>query len=108
LTIASCLKGVVSQRLLERCDGLGRVPAVEVMVTTGRIADRIVDPAAGQGETIEELIGQGEWYGMQTFDQSLFSLYKNGLVGLPAAMAAACNPHDFQLALKQAGLVPTN
>jgi twitching motility protein PilT len=107
LTIASCLKGVVSQRLLERADGLGRVPAVEVMVTTGRIADRIVDPAGGQGETIEELIAEGEWYGMQTFDQSLFGLYKNNLVTLPAAMAAASNPHDFQLALKQSGLVPS-
>jgi twitching motility protein PilT len=107
LTIASCLKGVVSQRLLERADGLGRVPAVEVMVTTGRIADRIVDPAGGQGETIEELIAEGEWYGMQTFDQSLFSLYKNNQVTLPAAMAAASNPHDFQLALKHSGLIPT-
>ena len=67
------------------------------MVTTGRIADRIVDPAGGQGETIEELIAEGEWYGMQTFDQSLFSLYKNGLVTLPDAMAGASNPHDFQL-----------
>jgi twitching motility protein PilT len=105
LTIATCLKGVVSQRLLERADGLGRVPAVEVMVSTGRIAEKIVDPNSGQGETIEELIAEGEWYGMQTFDQSLFGLYKNGMVTLPAAMQAASNPHDFQLALKQAGLV---
>ena len=105
LTIATCLKGVISQRLLERADGPGRVPAVEVMVNTGRIADRIVDPDGGQGETIEELIAEGEWYGMQTFDQSLFSLYKNGLVTLPDAMAGATNPHDFRLSLQQAGLV---
>ena len=105
LTIATCLKGVISQRLLERADGLGRVPAIEVMVTTGRIADRIIDPDGGQGETIEELIAEGEWYGMQTFDQSLFSLYKNGLVSLPDAMAGASNPHDFNLSLQQAGLV---
>jgi twitching motility protein PilT len=107
LTIATCLKGVISQRLLERADGPGRVPAVEVMVTTGRIADRIIDPDGGQGETVEELIAEGEWYGMQTFDQSLFSLYKNGLVSLPDAMAGASNPHDFQLSLQQAGLVAT-
>jgi twitching motility protein PilT len=105
LSLAASLKGVISQRLLERADGTGRVPAVEVMVTTSRIADRIVDPSGGQGETIEELIAAGEWYGMQTFDQSLFGLFKNGLVTLPAAMQAASNPHDFQLSLKQAGLV---
>jgi twitching motility protein PilT len=105
LIMASCLKGVISQRLLERAEGGGRVPAVEVMVTTGRIADRIIDPDGGQGETIEELIADGEWYGMQTFDQSLFSLYKNGLVTLPDAMAGASNPHDFRLSLQQAGLV---
>jgi twitching motility protein PilT len=105
LTIATCLKGVISQRLLERADGPGRVPAVEVMVTTGRIADRIIDPDGGQGETVEELIAEGEWYGKQTFDQSLFSLYKSGLVSLPDAMAGASNPHDFRLSLQQAGLV---
>ena len=107
MIIATCLKGVISQRLLERADGGGRVPAVEVMVNTGRISDRIIDPAGGQGETIEELIAEGEWYGMQTFDQSLFSLYKNNLVTLADAMAGASNPHDFQLSLQQAGLVAT-
>jgi twitching motility protein PilT len=105
LTIATCLKGVISQRLLERTGGSGRVPAIEVLVMTGRIADRIIDPTGGQGETIEELIAEGEWYGMQTFDQSLFSLYKNGLVSLPDAMAGASNPHDFRLSLQHAGLV---
>jgi twitching motility protein PilT len=105
LTIASCLKGVICQRLLERADEIGRVPAVEVMVMTGRIADRIVEPAAGKGETIEEMIASGEWYGMQTFDQSLFHLYENGRVTLRQAMAAASRPHDFRLALEHAGLV---
>jgi twitching motility protein PilT len=107
LILATCLKGVISQRLLERANSGGRVPAIEVMVTTGRIADRIIDPTGGQGETIEELISQGDWYGMQTFDQSLFSLYKGGLVSLANAMAAASNPHDFRLSLQQAGLVGT-
>ncbi len=102
LTLASSLKGVVSQRLLERADGKGRVPAVEVLVTTGRVFDRIVDPA--DQESIEEIIGEGEYYGMQTFDQSLFNLYKNGLVGLRDAMAAASHPHDLRIALQQAGL----
>ncbi|MDQ1429189.1 MAG: twitching motility protein PilT [Acidimicrobiaceae bacterium] len=105
LTLASCLKGVVCQRLLERADELGRVPAVEVMVMTGRIADRITEPTSGKGETIEEMIAGGEWYGMQTFDQSLFHLYQDGQVTLRQAMAAASRPHDFRLALEHAGLV---
>src|SRR5918999_2227411 len=102
LTLASSLRGVVSQRLLERADGKGRVPATEVLVSTGRIFDRIVDPDQGQ-ESIEEIIADGEYYGMQTFDQSLFALYKNGLVGLRDALASASHPHDFRIALQQAG-----
>jgi twitching motility protein PilT len=105
LTLASCLKGVISQRLLERADDVGRVPAVEVMVMTGRIADRIVDPTSGKGESIEEMIASGDWYGMRTFDQSLFHLYQDGQVTLRQAMAAASSPHDFRLALEHAGLV---
>jgi twitching motility protein PilT len=107
LTLASSLRGVISQRLLERADGKGRVPSVEVLVMTGRIFDRIVDPNQGQGESIEEIIADGEYYGMQTFDQSVFNLFKNGLVDLRSAMAAASNPHDFRIALQQAGLLPT-
>jgi twitching motility protein PilT len=107
LSLASSLRGVVSQRLLERADGKGRVPSVEVLVMTGRIFDRIVDPNAGGNESIEEIIADGEYYGMQTFDQSLFNLFKNGLVDLRSAMAAASNPHDFRVALQQAGLIPT-
>jgi twitching motility protein PilT len=108
LTLASSLRGVISQRLLERADGKGRVPSVEVLVMTGRIFDRIVDPAAGSGESIEEIIADGEYYGMQTFDQSVFNLFKNGMVDLRSAMAAASNPHDFRIALQQAGLLPTS
>ena len=104
--LAACLKGVISQRLLPRADGSGRVPATEVMMMTGPIADRIVDPVTAKSDTIEELIAKGEWHGMQTFDQSLFHLCKQGLVTLRDAMAAATIPHDFRLSLEQAGLVP--
>ena len=107
LTLAGVLKGVVSQRLVPCSSGEGRVPAIEAMVVTGRIADRIVDPNASQGESIEELIADGEYHGMQTFDQSLFSLFKSGEVTLRAALAAATNPHDFRVALQTAGLLPT-
>jgi twitching motility protein PilT len=107
LSLASSLKGVVSQRLLERSDREGRVPSVEVLVMTGRIFDRIVDPDAGGNDSIEEIIADGEYYGMQTFDQSLFSLFKAGAVDLRSAMAAASNPHDLRISLQQAGLLPT-
>jgi twitching motility protein PilT len=102
-TLASALKGVVSQRLLERADGRGRIPTVEVLVMTGRIYDRIIDPELGD-ESIEDIVAEGEYYGMQTFDQSLFNLYKNGLVSLRDAVAVASHPHDFRIALQAAGL----
>jgi twitching motility protein PilT len=108
LSLAGVLRGVISQRLVPRADGEGRVPAIEAMIVTGRIADRIVDPAAAaSSETIEELIADGEYHGMQTFDQSLFGLFKTGEVALRAALAAATNPHDFRIALQTAGLLGT-
>ena len=80
-------------------------PTTEVLVMTGRVFDRIIDPDASN--TIEEVIAEGEYYGMQTFDQSLFSLYKNGLVALRDALAVCSHPHDFRLQLQQEGLATT-
>ena len=105
LMLASVLRGVVSQRLLPAADGQGRVAAIEVMVMTGRIADRIVDPTAAQGETIAELIAEGDYHGMQTFDQSLLALFTAGSVSLRDAVAAASNPHDFRVAMQAAGVL---
>lgn len=105
LTLAGVLRGVISQRLVPHISGEGRVPAVEAMIVTGRIADRIIDPTGGGGESIEELVADGEFYGMQTFDQSLFNLFKSGEISLRAGLAAATNPHDFRLALQTAGLL---
>ena len=106
VSLASVLRGVVSQRLVPRADGVGRCVAVEAMVMTGRIADRILDPTGGSGETIEDLIADGEFHGMVTFDQSLFNLFKAGEISLRAALQAATNPHDFRVALQTAGLLP--
>jgi twitching motility protein PilT len=103
LSLATSLRGVISQRLLERADGRGRIPTVEVLVNTGRVFDRIVDPDV-PGDSVLEIIEEGEYYGMQTFDQSLFALYRDGLVSLRDAMAVASNPHDFRIALQTAGL----
>ncbi len=102
LSLAGSLRGIVSQRLLERVDGKGRIPAVEVLVATGRAFDKIVDP--DETHELEQIIAEGEYYGMQTFDQSLFGLYKNGLIGLRDALATASHPHDLRIALQQAGL----
>ncbi|MGC8626920.1 MAG: type IV pilus twitching motility protein PilT [Acidimicrobiales bacterium] len=106
ISLASVLRGVISQRLVPRADGIGRVAAVEAMVNTGRIADRILDPGNGSGESIEDVIAEGEYHGMITFDQSLFNLFKAGEISLRAALQAATNPHDFRVALQSAGLLP--
>ncbi|MGH9037803.1 MAG: type IV pilus twitching motility protein PilT [Acidimicrobiia bacterium] len=100
--LAGCLRWVISQRLLERVDGKGRIPAVEVLMATGRVFDKIVN--ADETHELEQVIAEGEYYGMQTFDQSLFGLHKNGLIGLRDALAAASHPHDLRIALQQAGL----
>ena len=95
--LAGTLKGIVSQRLVRTADGEGRVPACEVMVTTGRARDMILNPE--DTGRLHEVIREGEYYGMQTFDQSLFDHVTAGRVTLEAAIAAATSPHDFKLML---------
>jgi twitching motility protein PilT len=94
----------VSQGLLERADGRGRVPAVEVLVTTSRVFDHVMDPNATAAQ-LTALMIDGEYHGMQTFDQSLFGLYKNGLVSLRDVLAAATDASEFRIALTTAGLL---
>ena len=82
-SFAGALRGIVSQRLVPRADGKGRVPVVEVLVNTGRVFDRIVD--ADATDSILDVIAEGGYYGMQTFDQALVQLVKEGLVTEDAA-----------------------
>jgi twitching motility protein PilT len=96
-SFAGALRGIVSQRLLSRADGKGRVPAVEVLIATGRVYDRIVDPSATV--EIHDVIAEGAYYGMQTFDQALVKLVRQELVTEEDARRASTNPHDFTLAL---------
>jgi len=96
-SFAGSLRGIVAQRLVQRADGKGRVPAVEVLVNTGRVFDRIVDP--DETDSIPEVIAEGDYYGMQTFDQALVQLVKEGLVAEDEARRTSTNPHDFDLAL---------
>ena len=101
IMLAGSLRGDHLQRLLVRADGQGRVPAVEVMVMTGRIRDFILDP--DQTHHIHDAIQEGEFYGMQTFDQALLSLYEEGLITLHDAVQVATNPHDFKLLVQSRG-----
>ena len=99
LLLAGTLKAIICQRLLRRADSPGRVPAVEVMVATGAIRECIMDPE--KTINIHDLVEQGSvQYGMQTFDQSIMKLHKDGLVSFEEAMRNATNPDDFDLRLK--------
>lgn len=96
LQLASVLKAVVSQRLMPRAGGQGRVPAVEVMVTTAFIRDCVMDKE--KTHLIHGAIAQGtSQYGMQTFDQSIFSLYKRGFVSYDDSLRYASNKDEFKL-----------
>jgi twitching motility protein PilT len=105
VTMASVIRGVVCMRLVPKAGG-GRIPAVEVMVNNGRIADRIVDSV--RTNEIHEIIAEGDYYGMQTFDQSLLGLVRQGLITIDDALHASSQPHDFLLMLEQAGLRTTD
>ena len=96
-SFAGALRGIVSQRLVVKADGKGRVPAVEVLVNTGRVFDRLVDPEQTDG--IVDVIADGGYYGMQSFDQALVMLVKDGLVTVDEARRTASSPHDFDLQL---------
>jgi len=104
--LAGVLRGVVSQRLLPRVDG-GRVPAVEVMVTTARIAELIRD---SRSELISEAVADGKFFDMQSLRQALVQLVIEGVVDRETAANVAVNRHDFIIAvehaLKTAGVQP--
>jgi twitching motility protein PilT len=98
--LAGTLKGVISQRLVRSTDG-GRVATCEVLRMTGRVRDMIMDPA--QTGRLTEVVSEGAYYGMQTFDQALFDHVKAGRVDIDQAMKAATSPHDFKLLLQNDG-----
>jgi len=96
LQLASTLRGIVCQRLVRKADGVGRVPAAEVMVTTEYIRACIIDEA--KTSLIRGAIGAGtSQYGMQTFDQSLYDLHSQKLITLEEALLRASSPADFKL-----------
>ncbi|NLC70722.1 MAG: type IV pilus twitching motility protein PilT [Desulfuromonadaceae bacterium] len=96
LQISSVIKAIVSQRLVPRADGKGRVPAVEVMISTARTRDLIDNK--DKTKELRDAIQQGHVsYGMQTFDQSLMGLLKQNLITMDEALRQASNPDDFKL-----------
>ena len=101
LSLANSLQGIVCQRLLPQAGG-GRVAAIECLVMTTRIREFIIDPE--KTGLIEDAIVDGAYYGMQSFDQHLLALYREGRVTFADAMAAATSPHDFRVAVRAAGL----
>jgi twitching motility protein PilT len=101
LALAGTLRGIVCQRLVTTLDG-DRTPALEVLVNTGRVAERIADP--DKTHEIKDVIADGGFYGMVTFDQWLLKLIQDGRISVAAAMQAVSSRHDFELALQQAGI----
>jgi Tfp pilus assembly ATPase PilU len=97
-TLAGALRGIICQRLVPAIGG-SRVPCLEILVNTGRVAERIAD--AGKTAEIDEVVAEGGYYGMRTFDQSLLELVKLGDVAADQALAVASAPEDFRLALDQ-------
>ena len=101
--LAGALRGVVCQRLVPRADGQGRCVAMEVAVNTGRVAEAIVDPHLTN--TIRQIVAEGDFYGMQTFDQHLTDLFRDGVITLDDAMEASTSPHDLTVELRRLGLL---
>lgn len=103
VSLAGTLRSVVCQRLVKSIDGKGRYPALEIMINNGRIMQCIVD--AQKTYDITEIVAEGGFYGMCTFDQSLVELYRAGKIDLDEAMTHATNPHDLRLTLTNLGLL---
>src|SRR5215213_1162017 len=99
--IAGTLKGIIGQRLIRTKSGY-RAAVCEVMVSTGRIRDFIMDPA--QTSQIEQAIAEGEYYGMQTFDQALLKLVEEDKVEYAEALKVSSSPQNFKLMVQSLGL----
>ena len=99
IQLAGVIKGILSERLIPTKDGKGRVPALEVLVSTARIRECIEDKE--KTKEIHDAIAKGyTTYGMQTFDQSIMGLLNNGFISYEEALAQASNPDDFALRVK--------
>ncbi len=99
MQLAGVIKGVISQRLVPKADGVGRVPAVEILVSTARVRECIIEKE--KTAELQDAIAKGyTTYGMQTFDQSLMALLKERLISYDEALRQSTNPDDFALRVK--------
>ena len=104
--LAGTLRAVVSQRLVQTVDRKARVAVCEILRMTGRARDMILDPE--QTDRLREVIAEGAYYGMQTFDQALLEHYQGGRVSMEDAMRVASSPHDFKLLVAGEGRTATS
>jgi len=100
MELSLCLNGIICQRLLPTRVGKGRVPAIEIMLNTPTIKKLLFE-----GKTTELLdhVTQGEYYGMQSFNQSLIKLIKDGLISYEVALTYATSPEELRLAVEGVG-----
>lgn len=105
LLLAGTLRAILSQRLLPAADGAGRVPAVEVLINTERVRERIADPKLTH--EIHDIVAEGAFYGMETFDQAILRLAAAGRVTWEEAMRHATKPADLKLRAQQLGFLAT-
>ena len=99
MQLAGVIKGVISQRLVPKADGVGRVPAVETLISTARVRECIIEKE--KTAELQDAIAKGYTsYGMQTFDQSLMALLRKNLISYDEALRQSTNPDDFALRVK--------
>jgi twitching motility protein PilT len=101
--LSTTLKGIISQQLLPRADGVGRVAAVEVLVNTERVAEKLKDEA--KTPSIADEIAEGEFFGMRSYDQAILGLYARGEVSFEDALSHASSTIEFKAAAQTRGLL---
>jgi twitching motility protein PilT len=99
--VAGALKGVISQRLVVTTDGVARTAIAEILTMSNRVHEMIVD--ARKTSQLSDVIKDGEYYGMQTFDQAFYAAVKRGAVDVEEALRHATSPHDLKLMLSTNG-----
>ncbi len=99
--LAGTLKAVISQRLVRRADGEGRVACCEILRMTARVRDMIMNPA--ETGKLGDVVAEGAYYGMQSFDQALLAQVQSGRVTMEEALRTATSPHDFKLMVASDG-----
>ncbi len=102
LRLGRSVKAIISQRLINTADGTGRVPAVEVLSETDRTTEYILDPELTL--KLDDVMSEGAYYGMKTFDQSLLQMFRDNMITFEEALNNAAHPAEFRMAAQKTGL----